>query len=297
MEFLKSLAEYFEATNMPPPKHPHFYVGKHEHNIRRVKKVLAPVKHELYSISLIIQGSHIIKIGNAASKKVSIRSPFKSVGWDIRNETNIQGIIIIFSNEFVKENVLWSNLLIDFPFFRHSSFFNEDLDQQVVDELYGYFNKVYEYFHSDLADKFEFIKAWLQIALLQMRQEYNKRIDVTSSSVNAPANKLLSDFEVLLIHTLENPDADTEFRQPSFYASKLHVHVNHLNAVVKQATGKTTSEIIQEHIIRKASAQLKQTNMPIKTIAQYFNFSATTHFVAFFKKHTGLTPKEYRKSS
>lgn len=129
-----------------------------------------------------------------------------------------------------------------------------------------------------------------------MKQEYNKRIDTNTTTANVANNKLIADFEVLLIKTLEYPDTETDFRQASFYASQLFVHTNHLNAVVKQVTGKTTSEIIQEHIIRKASAELKQTAIPVKEIADHFNFSATTHFIAFFKKHTGLTPKQYRET-
>lgn len=297
MKFLKSLTEYLEVANLPPPKHPFFYVGKYEENIKHIRKVLPPMRYEMYTISIITHGSHIIKVDKASSKKVYVRSPFKSVEWDVRQDSDIRGIVIIFSNEFIKENIQWHDLLLEFPFFRHSNFFNEDLNEQAVDELYGYFNKIYDYYYSDLDDKFDFIKAWLQIVLLQLREEYNKRININSDAPHAPANKLLSDFEILLIHTLENPSAEKDFRQASFYASKLYVHVNHLNAVVKQATGKTTSDIIQEHVIRKASAQLKQTDMPVKLIAEYFNFSAPTHFIAFFKKHTGLTPKEYRKNN
>lgn len=297
MKLYKSIAAYFEAVNMPPPKHPYFYVGKYEQNIRYVKKFLPPVKYEMYSISILTRGSHIIKVDKATTKKVYARSPFRTVEWDVRKDSDIKGIIVMFSNEFINENILWRDLLLEFPFFRHSNFFNEDIQAPLIDELYSYFNKIYDYYYSEQVDKFDFIKAWLQVSLLLMRQEYNKRIDINSKNHHVPANRLLANFEVLLIKTLENPEAGADIRQPSFYASKLYVHVNHLNAIVKHATGKTTSDIIQEYVIRKASAHLKQTDTPVKSIAEHFNFSAPTHFVAFFKKHTGLTPKQYRNSN
>jgi AraC family transcriptional activator of pobA len=297
MKFLKSIPEYLKEINLPAAKHPHFYVGRHEDNMQFVRRILPPVKHELYSISIFMNGdgSHI-KLNQSPAKKVLIRSPFRTIEWDLSGNKHISGIVVIFSNEFIKENILWKNLLKDFPFFRHSAFFNEDFEQPFVDELYGYFNKIHEYYYSNVPGKFELIKSWLQIILLLLRNEYNKRIDRGTPAGNTNNNRLLANFEDLLIKTLEKHDADTDFRKASFYSSRLFVHVNHLNAVVKEATGKTTSEIIQEHLCQEASALLRQSDFPVKRISERFNFSATTHFIAFFKKHTGLTPKTYRES-
>ncbi len=296
MKFLKSITEYFKEVNLPLPKHPDFYVGRHEENIQKIKPVLLPTKHELYSISIFKSGNELVKLNSSTAKRVLVRSPFKTIEWNLGNKKSMQGIMIIFSENFIKTNILWQNFLIDFPFFRHSNFFNEHLSTSLTDELHLHFNKIYECYYSDIPEKWNLIKAYLQIALLLMKQEYNNRID-TVTIANTNTNKLLADFEVLLIRTLENPPTETDFRQASFYATQLFVHTNHLNAVVKQVTGKTTSEIIQEHIIRKASTELRQTEIPVKEIADHFNFSATTHFIAFFKKHTGLTPKQYRESS
>lgn len=297
MKFLKSIPEYLKEINLPPTQYPHLYVGRHEDNMPFVKRILPPVKHELYSVSIFMnENSSHIKVNQNPAKKVLIRSPFRTIEWDLSGNKHVSGIFVIFSNEFIKENILWKNLLLDFPFFRHSAFFNEDFEQTFIDELYGYFNKVHEYYYSDVPGKFELIKSWLQIILLLLKNEYNRHINSNTPVGNTINNRLLANFEELLIKTLENPEADDDFRKASFYSSRLFVHVNHLNAVVKESTGKTTSDIIHEHICQQAAALLRQSDFPIKQISEKFNFSATTHFIAFFKKHTGLTPKTYRDS-
>lgn len=297
MKLLKSISEYLKEINLPATKYPHFYVGRHEDSMQFVRRVLQPVKHELYSISIFVKGNgNRIKLNQTPAKQVLIRSPFRVIEWNFSDSDHISGVVVIFSNEFVKSNILWKNLLLDFPFFRHSAFFNEDLEQTLIDELYGYFTKIHECYYSDISEKFELIKSWLQIILLMLKQEYSKRINTDASIANTADNKLLSNFEDLLIQTLAKPDTNTDFKHASFYASRLFVHVNHLNSVVKAVTGKTTSEIIQEHLIREACAAMRQSDVPVKSISEMFNFSAPTHFIAFFKKHTGLTPKMYRQS-
>lgn len=84
-------------------------------------------------------------------------------------------------------------------------------------------------------------------------------------------------------------------RQTRYYADKLGVHPNYLNAVVKRITKQTASQIIQRQLIVMAKLLLLQTPLSIKEIAYLLGFTKPTHFVAFFKKHTGKTPVSYRR--
>lgn len=47
---------------------------------------------------------------------------------------------------------------------------------------------------------------------------------------------------------MTNEEADSKIRYPSFYADKLMVHPNQLNAVIKRITGKTATNIIQNQL-------------------------------------------------
>lgn len=48
-------------------------------------------------------------------------------------------------------------------------------------------------------------------------------------------------------------------------------------------------------LINKIQNQLKTTNLSMKEIADNFNFASPSVFGRFFKKHTGITPLQYRE--
>ena len=83
-------------------------------------------------------------------------------------------------------------------------------------------------------------------------------------------------------------------RTPQDYADALAVHVNYLNRVVREATGKTTSMHLAERLLQEATALLRHSNWPIADIADALGFAYPTYFNNFFKKHTGTTPLQAR---
>ncbi|MBA4058786.1 MAG: AraC family transcriptional regulator, partial [Marivirga sp.] len=79
------------------------------------------------------------------------------------------------------------------------------------------------------------------------------------------------------------------------YAERLSVHVNHLNKVLKENTGKTTTDLITNRIIQESKILLKQTDWNISEIAYSLGFEEVAHFSNFFKKQTALTPLAFRE--
>ena len=53
-------------------------------------------------------------------------------------------------------------------------------------------------------------------------------------------------------------------------------------------------QLIFKAIIRRSIYLMKNTNMTIQQIACEFSFPNASSFGTFFKKHTGLSPKNYR---
>lgn len=83
-------------------------------------------------------------------------------------------------------------------------------------------------------------------------------------------------------------------RSAKDFAEKLSIHVNHLNKTLKEVLNKSTSVIIQERILVESKILLKQTNKDVSEIAFALGFKEATHFHNFFKKHTTVTPNQYR---
>ncbi len=62
----------------------------------------------------------------------------------------------------------------------------------------------------------------------------------------------------------------------------------------KRATGKTVGEFIADKRLEKAKRLIKETDQTFTQIAETLNFDTIHYFTRFFKKKTGLTPKDYR---
>jgi AraC-like DNA-binding protein len=86
-----------------------------------------------------------------------------------------------------------------------------------------------------------------------------------------------------------------DLRTPSDFADSLNIHVNHLNRAVKEMTGKTTSQLIGERILKEAKFLLKYSSWNVSEVAFSLGFTEVTHFNNFFKKHLNLNPTQFRK--
>lgn len=81
-----------------------------------------------------------------------------------------------------------------------------------------------------------------------------------------------------------------------FYADKLGITPKHLSRMVKAQTGLSPVEWIGRYIILEAKVLLRSSNLNIQQIADELNFPSQSFFGKYFKKATGLSPKEYRIS-
>lgn len=83
-------------------------------------------------------------------------------------------------------------------------------------------------------------------------------------------------------------------RNISFYADKMHLSPQHLSTTIKKVTGRTLTDIISGFVIKDAQAKLKSTELTIQEIAYSLNFPDISFFGKYFKRYTGMSPKQYR---
>jgi len=79
-----------------------------------------------------------------------------------------------------------------------------------------------------------------------------------------------------------------------FYAEKLCITSKHLSRVLREAGNKSPSDLIDEHVAFEAKALLKSTNMTIQQISDELNFPSQSFFGKYFKRVTGMSPKDYK---
>ena len=82
----------------------------------------------------------------------------------------------------------------------------------------------------------------------------------------------------------------------SFFADRLNLTPNYLSARVKEYSGRTAMEWIEDSVILEAKTMLKHTDLSIQEIAYKLNFPTQTFFGKYFKRITGMSPKQYKDS-
>ncbi|TJZ53701.1 helix-turn-helix domain-containing protein [Sphingobacterium olei] len=85
-------------------------------------------------------------------------------------------------------------------------------------------------------------------------------------------------------------------REVKYYASKLNVSPRYLTEMVKEFLGISSREVIDYYVVQEAILLMRNHKLSIAQIANELNFSDQSFFGKFFKRHTSLPPKEYRKS-
>lgn len=81
-----------------------------------------------------------------------------------------------------------------------------------------------------------------------------------------------------------------------YYANKLCVTPKHLSSVVKETSGRTAGEWIDEKVVQEASMMLRNSGMTIQEISIALNFPNQSFFGKYFKHHTGQSPRAFRSN-
>ena len=81
------------------------------------------------------------------------------------------------------------------------------------------------------------------------------------------------------------------------FADMQSLHANYLSSVIASKTGKSISTWIADKITTEAKVLLQNQELSVKEIATKLGFLEAAHFSNHFKKHTSMSPLEYRKQA
>lgn len=203
-----------------------------------------------------------------------------------------KGFFCVFTKEFLSKSK--TGLLIDeLPIYQPSSDFVYQLNDEQYQNMDAIFKKMDIELSSDYAFKYDLLRNYV-MELIHTGQKL-KPIESSDSATNA-ASRISSLFIELLERQfpVENSSQVIQLKTPIDFASTLGIHINHLNKVLKETTGRSTTEIIHGRIAEESKILLKQTQWNVSEIAFALGFDEVAHFSNFFKKHTALSPLKYR---
>lgn len=85
-------------------------------------------------------------------------------------------------------------------------------------------------------------------------------------------------------------------REVSFYADQLCVTPKYLSTVVKAVSGRSAGACIDSYVIEEAKNLMRVTRKSVLEVSQMLNFPNQSFFGKYFKRLTGVSPYQYRKS-
>ena len=86
-------------------------------------------------------------------------------------------------------------------------------------------------------------------------------------------------------------------RDVAYYADLMCITSKYLSQSVREATGKPALQMIDDFVIAESKALLRSTDSSIEQIAESMGFHSQSLFGKYFKRVTGISPREYRKEA
>lgn len=205
---------------------------------------------------------------------------------------NQTGMFCIFTPDFLstaKSGVV----LDDLPLFQPGQVPVFQLDQAAVSEVEYIFRKMQRELNADYKYKYDLLRN-----LVMELIHYGQKLQPLSAMSNAQnaSERMASLFVELLERQfpLETAGQRLQLRTAAHYADRLAVHVNHLNKVLKEITGSTTTQLISNRITQEAKILLKQSRWSVADVAYILGFDDVAHFSNYFKKQVGMTALVFR---
>lgn len=163
------------------------------------------------------------------------------------------------------------------------------LDAAQAAELSGIFQQIRRTIHYVHIYKVEMLRSLVHVCLLFVSELPYDR------SLVAPDLRHKQDI-LKIFFFLANKHFRQE-RQIGFYADKLSITTTYLSRVVRELTGNTINNYLNNLAFEEACNLLRSSDMPIGEIAFSLGFCDQSAFTNFFKSHAGCTPKGYQKEN
>lgn len=211
----------------------------------------------------------------------------KRVDW-----AQLDAYVFIMSTDFVRDINLDLNIINTV---RVTPSHNPimELTPEEMNLMCGYFDLIH-YNTIDNADAVyvrSISRCLLAAAIYQMLQFVRERTrNINIEENGSRRSNYVRDF-MQLVHTYHRHE-----RGVAFYASKLFISPKYLSLIIKEATGRSAAEWIDEYVILEAKNLLRFSGKNVQQVAYELNFSDQSSFGKYFKHLTGMSPTEFQRS-
>lgn len=160
---------------------------------------------------------------------------------------------------------------------------SDDDARMMADKL----REIIGYINSDHIYKAEILRMLYAVFLLDLQNAQDKAFRY--SSVPQRVEEIFISFIRLL------PRHFAEHHDIAFYASELNISAVYLSRVVRQVSGRTVIDYVNQFLSMEACFLLRTTTLSITQIADRLHFADKSSFSKFFQRLHGVSPREFRR--
>lgn len=262
-----------------------------------VNDYISPNRRQFFKIFHITAGTGILTVGlhqyHLSPGDIAFLHPNEIMSWQTTSAATGGHFCLVHPKYFDHaDHVL--QLIRQYPYFKPSEAVIQLTEDQSA-KVDGYFGSMLKEEEGNDADKKQAIVLHLQLILLEAKRAGKNLTDVAVTENYRYTYGFLELLESSF--QIQGPDSAVKIKTAAEFADHLHVHPNYLNSIVKNQTGKTLREHIQERVLYEAKVLLTHTNWEIKSISYVLGFSEQSAFTSFFTKKENSTPSLFRETA
>lgn len=210
------------------------------------------------------------------------------------DHTGYEGFLIHFNEAFLvqdesKADFFLKCSLFNNPYPQPSCCIGEGIDE-MLDEYILQIKR--ELDNGEDFGKEELLRNYLKSFLIQIQRRKNEN-DQTQNNVPSILDEKRVQLTKFVNLIEENYNKGFSVAE---YSGMLFISPRTLSDLTSQLLNKTPSQMIQERIILEAQRLLLYSQLNVNQIGYRLGFDDPSYFVKYFKKHTRISPSEFRKS-
>lgn len=253
----------------------------------------SPHRHEYYAIIFIEEGTgiHYVDFNEYKVEDKSIFFILPGQMHQLLFFSPPKGRIVLFTDDFLMANAIPEKMINDIYLFNEYGISPPLTVADTQMPVYKNILTQMEYFTQSLESyTTEAFGSLVRLFLIQSNNQCSL-MKSDNTQLAEGGNHLIRPFKQLLEKRFAANHMVAD------YASELAVTADYLNKTLKSLTGVSAKDHIQNKLIIEAKRSLIFSEISNKELAFYLGFEESAHFNNFFKKMTGLTPSEFRKSA
>lgn len=286
---MKSDIPVYDIQNFKAYKNDGILVSRFGYYAKQHQHLHSAHRHSFYHLVFFTEGSGNQQIDfkrfDVKPGLIYFMIPGQVHSWEF--ETEPDGYIINFSQDYLSSFLLRSDYLESF------SFFSGQPDRQVLElphhaqeKAISILEDILKEGQNDEPVNDDLVK----ILLLRLFIEISRTTAAVQHKKNGSYNHtLLKSFQQLIEINY------AKLRLPKEYAALLYITPNHLNALCNDLLGVSAGTLIRDRVMLEAKRLMINLDLMIAEIADKLNFPDQSYFIKFFKKYEGITPEKFRK--